>query len=430
MTENNTLTTPLSVKEVYTLLGVAPRSNGYDIGYICSNLHEKINHYARFKPIRYPQLTPLENYQFKGTDEAQSSYMYYGLKPTNPVTGAVTSSTPNLIHNASLTYYPPTGGEDQPYRLSDFNGYNDDAHPIPNAVISDEGYWNDASWATGGVTVKLSNVIITVDGDEDSVNLLRFMGDDWQSSYLCALVSDGTNSYITALDYIPEGKPTPMMYGDGIAASGSYALRIQKPVYGGTTYPWTSITDHTTFTISLCLVNNVISAGSQPPYLGTSATNCVSLDYNWLNVTSNMSIGDTVIFPLFGALNKTISLMRKSNLPGYYVFDSISGQNSNSLGQIIVILDYVHESGDYMNLEIDVTLSLTYGTVTKTITKTGNNLYEDSTTWFAPRFYFTDDDFGMTFSQNTIASYKMTIVTKLGEDDTHTETHSGNVGFS
>ena len=48
---NNIIKAPIGLQEVYSLLGVAKQGTYYDVGYICSNSHGKINKWSKYKPL-------------------------------------------------------------------------------------------------------------------------------------------------------------------------------------------------------------------------------------------------------------------------------------------------------------------------------------------------------------------------------------------
>lgn len=112
MVNNGLITAPISVKDPYTCMGVGATANGYDLGYICSNSHGKINWRSLYKPVKSSKISEL-------TD---SDYFNLNFGYTIPVYGTY-SAMKNGITNG-WTYNPPTGGDSSPYRLTDFNRYN------------------------------------------------------------------------------------------------------------------------------------------------------------------------------------------------------------------------------------------------------------------------------------------------------------------
>lgn len=55
---NGKITAPVGIDaDIAPVLGVG----SYDLGYLCSNAHGKINPWARYKPVRYESLAPGAN---------------------------------------------------------------------------------------------------------------------------------------------------------------------------------------------------------------------------------------------------------------------------------------------------------------------------------------------------------------------------------
>lgn len=111
MVSNNTITTPINVTDPYTLLGVSSSGGAWDIGYICSNTHGKINKWSKYKPVRYNSLGDLT--------DAQRASVNYGLAVP------AIQTQPSATKTDVWGYNAPRGGEyNEVYRIDDFNGYN------------------------------------------------------------------------------------------------------------------------------------------------------------------------------------------------------------------------------------------------------------------------------------------------------------------
>lgn len=123
---NGKITAPVGIDaDIAPVLGVG----SYDLGYLCSNAHGKINPWARYKPVRYESLAPGENEKWwQGWDgncgimpKRISSYM----DSVNWANGSMNG----------WEYTPPTGGK-FPFRALDFDGYNHKARaPIGNFLV-------------------------------------------------------------------------------------------------------------------------------------------------------------------------------------------------------------------------------------------------------------------------------------------------------
>lgn len=124
---NGKINAPVGIDtDIAPVLGVG----SYDIGYLCSNAHGKINPWARYKPVRYSSLAP-------GATET----WWKALDRNCGVAPKRISSYPDSVNWANGTmngwvYEAPTGGDSSPYRVLDFDGYNHNARvPINNLWV-------------------------------------------------------------------------------------------------------------------------------------------------------------------------------------------------------------------------------------------------------------------------------------------------------
>lgn len=114
---NGKITSPIGLKEVYDVLGVAKSGTYYDVGYICGNAHGKINPYAKYKPVKWssPSVDIKSGTNYRGED---------GLCGFNiPVYSSLNELITGMNGGQNFTYNPPVPGKDW-CRLTDFNGYN------------------------------------------------------------------------------------------------------------------------------------------------------------------------------------------------------------------------------------------------------------------------------------------------------------------
>lgn len=123
---NGKITAPVGIDaDIAPVLGVG----SYDLGYLCSNAHGKINPWARYKPVRYESLAPGENEKWWQAWDGNC-----GIMPKR------ISSYRDSVNwaNGSMNgweYTPPTGGK-FPFRALDFDGYNHKARaPIGNFLV-------------------------------------------------------------------------------------------------------------------------------------------------------------------------------------------------------------------------------------------------------------------------------------------------------
>lgn len=134
---NGKITAPISVKDVYDCLGVGKTANGYDLGYICSNVHGKINKWALHKPISFPSVASVT------LNNIKSKYCGLSPAPNDALLKGCANYSGTQVNNNVATveasqreypYSPPTGGASSPYRLADFVDYN------YNAKVPDSGW--------------------------------------------------------------------------------------------------------------------------------------------------------------------------------------------------------------------------------------------------------------------------------------------------
>lgn len=128
----------IRIADVYAVLGVAPRANGYDVGYICSNIHGKINMWARYKPENVGGPADL--------DEATRKSNNYGIVPS--VDGAFLGLSDRdfgvwSLVNMTYQYESPTATSW--HRITDFAGYDSAASaPCGNAKDVTASYTSDS----------------------------------------------------------------------------------------------------------------------------------------------------------------------------------------------------------------------------------------------------------------------------------------------
>lgn len=141
------ISAPIAASDPYYVMGVGTYNGGYDVGYICSNQHGKINKWSKYKPIKYPNLGII--------DELSFATKNYGIMANNSL---------NFQTAAAYRFYyePPTGGDNEPFRLTDFEFYNQNAiapfRPAPDQTIK---------YVQNGIF----NAYIEYDSDETPYNI-------------------------------------------------------------------------------------------------------------------------------------------------------------------------------------------------------------------------------------------------------------------
>lgn len=173
---NGIISNPINPQDPYLVLGVRKRKSGYNINYICSNLHGRINKWAKYKPIDYPAIGELTEAQLKNGD--------YGIKPVT-----AKSTVLDAVNANSYEYVPPKGGDNSPYRLCDFIGYNHNAEP-PILFSTAETIFE---WDTSVQEVYAFQVMCYKNA-ADSLNLIQ-ANSLLENMYLALAILGSSNKY-------------------------------------------------------------------------------------------------------------------------------------------------------------------------------------------------------------------------------------------
>lgn len=110
---NGVITAPVSVNDVVTVLG----ASRYDVGYLCANRDKKINRWAKHKPV------PMIGYDtteltYKGKDGDCAVVPPKFLTSRAQLIASLDDDSYEWVYKA------PRGGESEPFRLTDFDGYD------------------------------------------------------------------------------------------------------------------------------------------------------------------------------------------------------------------------------------------------------------------------------------------------------------------
>lgn len=160
---NGIVTAPINPQEVYNLLGVGKYNDFYDIGYLCSNNHGKINKWAKYKPVVWNAL-----------DNEVLPHAYPWHVGSNGLCGFSNLQILDITqiinaYNADggkskWAYVAPKGGA-EPFRILDFTGYKHAALPFIYSSYR-KGVNTSYSVSEGSVTVTF-----TLDTNNDSGSL-------------------------------------------------------------------------------------------------------------------------------------------------------------------------------------------------------------------------------------------------------------------
>lgn len=122
MNSNGKITAPISLHaDVYPVLGLSKSGTYYDLGYACANSHGKINPWAKYKPVKYEGVDTTGKEWWKSRD----GNCGMTIKRLSSYREAVDFADGSMN---GWSYSAPNGGSN-PYRLTDFVGYNHNAVP-------------------------------------------------------------------------------------------------------------------------------------------------------------------------------------------------------------------------------------------------------------------------------------------------------------
>lgn len=143
--DGSKITAPVSISDVNTVLGAGTN----DLGSLCK--HTNINKWARFKPVVRKNLLGISDDYYK------ADTLDFGLTPKQSTSLSGLSASYNGTDNGWI-YTPPTGGMNAPYRLTDFDKYDNDAEaPVNGANVKPVKIFTSDSAANKlGVALALS----------------------------------------------------------------------------------------------------------------------------------------------------------------------------------------------------------------------------------------------------------------------------------
>lgn len=168
MVNNGVITAPISVKDPYECMGVDATANGYDLGYICSNSHGKINKWSKYKPVVWNSVT---------TDVLPYAYPWHvgsnGLCGFSNLDILDITQIINAYNKdggkSKWEYIAPKGGSEV-FRILDFNGYKHTALPFIYSSYK-KGANTSYSVSSGSVTVTFT---LNSNSDSNSLSISDF----------------------------------------------------------------------------------------------------------------------------------------------------------------------------------------------------------------------------------------------------------------
>lgn len=112
---NNTISAPVTIDDIKAVLG----ESSNDVGTLCKSTN--INMWSKKKPVRLANAFPDINGTWYKADDDD-----FGIQ----INKGANTNLGTLYAGASFVYKRPGGGSSQPYRMSDFIGYNHNAKPF------------------------------------------------------------------------------------------------------------------------------------------------------------------------------------------------------------------------------------------------------------------------------------------------------------
>lgn len=197
--------------DVYKVLGLARQSGGYDVSYACCDEHGKTNKWSAAKPVRYNKISGLTAFEIENTDIAEG--VYYGLKMSDR------EGTLKTVHDCTFDYLPPRVGVDW-CRLTDFEGYDHAAKPVPATNLPP---W--VSTSSGGPR-EISILISTSANGTNGIDFTKMTAFDFANMYPCILISDTarTRNYVRAMKNEAQGAYTTMKFNNAWWTSFNVSL--------------------------------------------------------------------------------------------------------------------------------------------------------------------------------------------------------------
>lgn len=171
---------PVSAIAVAQFLGLPAQYGGCDVGYLCSNIHGRIKMWSSNKPMRHPSLLPLTSQQKREAN--------HGLIAPAFATAALPADL--SWRQQTWSYGAPRGeAYNEPYRLSDFDGYE----TIGEAIVETPGSLSVGPLDTGSMLRFLFGSTISIIGTNNlSLNDFAYLADYYPCVVLYFRDKDGT----------------------------------------------------------------------------------------------------------------------------------------------------------------------------------------------------------------------------------------------
>lgn len=344
---NGKITAPVSFADVNATVGTAHT----DLGLLCKD--SKINMWSKYKPISYPLIGVMTDTEFSADRGSGTSFrITWGIKRASSYNYSDFENSNGQIISQVWTYNKPTGGENSPYRLSDFNGYSQNAVPpieihlpsddyiaIPSEPTASGSVLSFAFEFGNGVQGWFSNTCISLDtfltttekGYYPTVQMICVIGSGSSTTkWRYAVSADKTvNGFITS------GNPVGYVLVDASkmkAVFGSAACMNAGAVWTG------------------CLIL------TPTKYLGTEGHYQINsgaigrLEFKTGADRKSFTVSNTLVIDKITALSYTATIVKNTSTKRYYV-SSIAVQATKN-------------TPDAIPLTIKITLTCVGGTIT------------------------------------------------------------------
>ena len=169
---NGIVTAPVSFADVNSALG----TNHTDLGTICKD--GRINRFARFKPVRYPEVGMITDANRKSVNHGLVLPAAVELSAQSFGNNSTTYTAIRSACEGDWGYNAPNGGVNAPYRLTDFanaehpssDGYYHRAVPPIQVNYPRDGW----TFMRGSNSSRVLKISINLDPDDSAINLQSY----------------------------------------------------------------------------------------------------------------------------------------------------------------------------------------------------------------------------------------------------------------
>ena len=220
---NGKISAPVSIADVKSVLG----NGSNDLGTLCQA--SQINKWAKYKPVRYPYISTTD--QWDATNQTWKSTATWwkgsGVTEIGGIVPYTTTARATLLSQYTSSdplngwvYNRPTGGQYQPFRLTDFAKYNHGA-PAPLA-----NFYMQAEIKQDG-TFTASAMMSMTDSGTDYISMADFSANAFPNGLYFGVmfVQNGTGKLVVTADTKGAAQISANFSGSGnMLPLGSYTV--------------------------------------------------------------------------------------------------------------------------------------------------------------------------------------------------------------